>query len=133
MTQQGTQGYILTTPGVRHTQISGSFQPNGTGALTNVYGIGFSVVRTSAGVYTVTLTRPFANIVSACANKTTDEVTNHNIVFGAITLPTGTTNGSFTLTHLVSGTAADITASGALRRVNFQVVLANGKVPGSGV
>lgn len=133
MTQAGTGSYPEKTSAVKHVVIKGSFQPNGSGALTLVRGVGFSVVRTTTGVFTVTITRPFANFVTVFADKSSDETAASQVRCGALTLPSGTTNGSFTITHLVSATAADITASAALRRINFEATVAESDVPGAGV
>lgn len=133
MAQAGTGGYPLKTPAVKHIQIEGSFQPNGSGAVTLARGVGFTVARAGVGVFTVTITRPFAQFVTAFADKSSDETAASQVRCGGFTLPTASANGSFTITHLVAAAAADVTASGALRRINFECTLAESDCPGNGV
>lgn len=47
-----------------HKIIAGSFRPAGTGAPTNVTGRGFSVARTSVGLYTLTFTDAYPELAS---------------------------------------------------------------------
>ena len=44
----------------------GAFRPNGNGAIDNTLnkGVGFTVARTNVGIYTVTLTDPYIDLVS---------------------------------------------------------------------
>ena len=50
-----------------HTIIAGSFAPNGSSALaaTSTFGRGFTVARTSAGLFTITLGDKYAKMVGA--------------------------------------------------------------------
>jgi len=140
MTMAGLSKYDLQTPGVKHVQVAGSFVPNGTGAIAATIGTGFSVARTGVGVFRVTFTVPFYNVVSLCVGFTTDDTTDHYLRVASPVLPTGGANGYFDVTHLVAAdvsaarwAAADITASGVLRKLHFQAVLAESDVPGAGV
>ena len=45
-------------------QLQGSFAPAGTGAPTAVKGTGFSVARTSAGLFTVTLQDKYQHLIA---------------------------------------------------------------------
>lgn len=42
--------------------LAGSFAPAGAGAPTDVYGVGFTVARTSAGLFTLTLAERFIRL-----------------------------------------------------------------------
>lgn len=145
MTIAGVSKYDLKTPGVKHFQVSGSFVPNGTTQLTNtrgtdVFGTGFSVSRTGVGVFRITFTLPFSNVISFVPGISTDDTVDHYIRVAAPVLPTSTANGYVDITHLSAAdisaarwAAADITASGVLRKIHFQAVLAESDVPGAGV
>jgi len=50
------------TTGNHEVILSGSFAPAGAGAPTAVYGTGFTVARTSAGLFTLTLTDRFVRL-----------------------------------------------------------------------
>lgn len=52
----------LLATGNHEVILSGSFAPAGTGAPTDVYGTGYTVVRTSAGLFTLTLTDRFIRL-----------------------------------------------------------------------
>jgi hypothetical protein len=140
MTKAAIANYDLKTAGVKHVLVAGSFLPNGSSAVATTYGVGFTVARTGTGVFRVTLTRPFKGFVSVIAGITIDDTNAHELPIKSETVPTATANGYFDITHLTSSdvstinlAAADITASGALRRINFIAVLAESKVPGAGV
>lgn len=149
MTMAAIANYGLTTPGVRNVQVAGSFVPNNTTQLVNakgtdVFGTGFSVSRTGVGVFRVTITRPFAEVVSLVVGLTTDDTADHYIRVASPVKPVSTagvlTNGYFDITHLSSAdasvtrwAAADITASALLRRIHFCLVVAESDVPGGGV
>jgi hypothetical protein len=141
MTQAGTASYDAKVPQSKLVCVAGSFLPNGTDAVATTYGkVGWTVARTGVGVFRVTITRPFAGFVSVIAGITIDDVNAHELPISAETVPTASANGYFDITHItaadVSSTdlaAADITASGALRRINFIAWLAESDVPGNGV
>jgi hypothetical protein len=141
MTQSGTAGYSPVVPQNKVTVLAGSFLPNGSSAVETTYGaVGWSVARTGTGVFRVTITRPFAAFVSVTTGLAIDDVNSHELPASALTVPTSSANGYFDITHLTSAdvsatdlAAADITASGALRRISFIAVLADSDVPGNGV
>lgn len=140
MTQAGLATYDLKTPGVKYVDVVGSFLPNGSSAVATKYGTGFTVARTGVGVFRVTLTRPFAWFVAVVAGITIDDVDAHQLPTSALTVPTASANGFFDITHLTAAdvsttdlAAADITASGVLRRIHFRATVAESDVPGAGV
>jgi hypothetical protein len=130
----------LKSNGAKYVQVDGSFLPNGSSAVSTKYGFDFTVARTDVGVFRVTLDQPFSAFVRVFAGVSIDDTNAHDVIPSALTVPTSTANGYFDLTHVtsadVSGTdlaAADITASGTLRRIHFSAVLALGDFPGNGV
>lgn len=135
MTLANQQQYEHRTTHAKSLRVSGSFLPNGSSAVSTTYGaVGWSVARQSAGVFRVTLTFPFAQFISVTLGLTTDAGTaDQQLLAGAYTLPTSTANGYFEITHRLGATATDITASGTLRRINFDAVLALSDVAGNGV
>lgn len=57
----------LQTLGMKRVQLTGSFRPNGTGSVLDVTGLGFTVARTSTGLYTVTFADIYHSFVGAIA------------------------------------------------------------------
>jgi hypothetical protein len=118
--------------------IAGSFIPNGTGSIGTQYGLGYSVTRTSAGLFKVTLKNPFANFVSIVAtpqfaSANADEVT---VKVGDISV----SNKTFELKVLTSADTTtdhpdpdDISTSTTANKINFVCVVALADVPGAGV
>jgi len=97
-----------------HIIVAGSFGTNGTSspASTGIKGQGFTVARTGTGVFTVTLSDKYADAdaITVTAHGTAIE----DFQVGAYNSSAGT----FTITTLVSGSAADV-ASGAANRLSF--------------
>jgi len=135
MTQAGTANFEARVPHNKSVIVSGSFLPNGSSAVATTYGaIGWTVARQSAGVFRITFTRQFNNFISVVVGLTTDQTTaDQQLHVGNYTLPTATANGYFDITYRLAAVATDITASAALRRINFVAVLAESDVPGNGV
>lgn len=135
MTQAGTANYQAKTPFPKQITMSGSFLPNGSSAVATTYGaVGWTVARQSAGVFRVTFTRQFAQFISVVLGLTTDTTTaDQQLIASAYTLPTASANGYFEITYRLAAVATDITASAALRRINFVAELAESDVPGNGV
>lgn len=132
-------GSLQKVAGASYKLITGSFFPDGTNA-PNILGMGFEVAHAGTGLWTVTIEIPFNNFVSLWAFKSTDETNNYLLNALALTVPTSTARGSFQILHKASAdvsttnyAAADITASGLLRRIHFGVELALADVPGNGV
>ncbi len=142
MTVAGIAKYELFNPLVDCSVIHGSFLPNGSGAVAATYGaIGWSVARTGVGVFRVTITRRFYGVPAGpIAWKTSDETNFVYLRVSNVTMPTASANGYFDITHLASTdpsttnyVAADITASGVLRRINFMMTVANTSAIGDGI
>lgn len=118
--------------------IVGSFIPNGAGAIATKYGRGFTVARTSAGLWTVTLQVPFTNFVSIVAGGqwASANADAHQYTIGDISIA----NKTFAIKHLASAdvsttnwVATDISTSGTANKVNFVCHVAMSKVPGAGI
>jgi len=102
--------------------ISGSFLPNGAGAIAaDPAWLGFSVARTSAGSFTITLTDPYVAIVAAVATIQMNAATDVVPQWGAIDVVTAKT---LVLNTLAAAVATDI-ASNANNRVFFTLTLRN--------
>lgn len=135
MTLANQQKYELLTTHSRSVRVCGSFLPNGASAVSTTYGaVGWTVARTGTGVFRVTMTFPFAAFISVTLGLTIDATTaDQQLISSALTVPTSSANGYFDITYRLGATATDITASGVLRRINFDAVLALSDVPGNGV
>ena len=115
----------------------GMFVPNGSSDPTTVRGSFFTVTHVSTGVWRVTLSYPvqhFESIVVTGQFATADTDT-HLFRVGDVS----TSGHYFEVVHMSSSAtntttpvAADITASGTARRINFRVVTIASAVPGSG-
>jgi DNA-binding MurR/RpiR family transcriptional regulator len=102
--------------------IAGSFAPNGASAVdaTARTGPGWSVARTSAGLFTITLTDKYVNLLSAVA--TVQLTTGADMVaqVGVVDLAARTIQ----IRTLVAAVATDISAA-AGNRINFCFMLSN--------
>jgi hypothetical protein len=132
------QWFTARIAGTGHRIIAGSFIPNGTGLITSLFGVGFTVTRQGVGTYRVTLNDPFSDFVAvgATGKFASNEATKHSFAVGDQSI----TGKWFEIVHQasadVSGTnlaAADITASGVVNKVNFIAVVARSDVIGAGV
>lgn len=104
--------------------VAGSFRPNSTSAVDNTLntGKGFTVARTTAGVYTVTLTEAAYSIVACIPSLQLASVTDAYIQCGAIG-----TGGKTVVINITTGggtTGLDPT-SDASNRVHFVLFLKN--------
>ncbi len=135
MTLANQQKFELYTPHAKSLRVAGSFLPNGSSAITTTYGaVGWRVARTGVGVFRVTFTFPFAAFISVTTGLTIDATTaDQQLITSALTAPTSSADGFFDITYRLGTTATDITASGVLRRINFDAVIALSDVPGNGV
>lgn len=77
----------MQTIGLERVAVHGSFAPNGTSALVaaNTYGKGFSVARTSAGLYTITFDNTYPELVSAMCQVQNASSTPAAVQFGDYT------------------------------------------------
>lgn len=105
--------------------IAGSFLPNGGSAIAaDSAWNGFSVARTGAGQFTITLTDSYLALVSAVATIQMNSATDLVPQWGAIDVVTAKT---LVLNTNAVATPTDI-ASNANNRVFFELVLRNSNV-----
>ena len=104
--------------------VAGSFRPNSTGAVDNTLntGHGFTVARTNAGIYTVTLTEAGYSIIACIPGLQLASVADAYIQCGAIG-----TGGITVVINLTTGggTTGLDPASNAANRVHFILILKN--------
>jgi hypothetical protein len=108
-------------------KIEGSFAPNGSSALVtaSTKGKGFTVVRTSAGLYTITLADRYADLISASHSKQVVTADDTFLQFGTIVTGSAAANTVQIRNWDVSGAAATDIAADANNRIHFSLTLRN--------
>jgi len=112
-------------------KLAGSFRPNGTGTIDNAdnTGQGFTVVHTSTGVFTITLTDKYTELVSAQVSLQMNALTDAVLQFGAHDVSSAKTiiirAGDYDGAGAIA--AVDI-ASHANNRIHFELWLKNSSV-----
>lgn len=103
-------------------RFSGSFAPNGASAVANSSnkGLGWTVARTSAGLFTITFTDAFASLQSARACTQLAVAANMTAQIGVVSLSAKTVQ----IRTLVGAVETDIAAA-AGNRINFEIVFRN--------
>ena len=106
--------------------IAGSFLPNGSSAVASATttGQGYTVARTSTGLFTITLTDKYNSLLSGQVSLALNAVAQTVVQFGAIDVSSAKT---ITINAVTSGSAADI-ASNANNRIHFLLILSNTNV-----
>ena len=106
--------------------VVGRFRPNGTSAVDNTLnkGEGFTVARTAAGDFTITLTDTYTALISANVAVHAAADTDLTVTLGAETVAT---DGKVKLTVLTATTPTDM-ASDADSWISFQLFLKNTSV-----
>lgn len=101
---------------------SGSFAPNGASAVSNASnkGLGWTVARTSAGLFTITFSDAFAALQSAVATTQLATAADMTAQIGVVSLSAKTVQ----IRTLVGATETDIAAA-AGNRINFHIVFRN--------
>jgi len=99
--------------------VAGSFAPDSANAPTTLRGRGFTVVRTSAGLYTLTFENRFAGCVSATATLQLASADDKMAQIGTIANSKTSTNTAQIRVWDISGAAATDVAANANNRVNF--------------
>jgi hypothetical protein len=121
--------------GKGHVRIKGAFTPNGAAVSTAsgaTTGVGFTPSYVSTGIYRLTLDDAFLGLVSAPSlvyqqiSSGTDLV---HVQIGDVSVA----NKTIDIITYVAAAKANITASGILRRIHFELHLALVDVPGSGI
>lgn len=103
--------------------IAGSFRPNGSSAVATTAGIGFSVVRTSAGLFTVTLSDSYPGILSGHCSLQLASGDDKVVQFGSIDVSTAKTV-EIRVWDISDAAVADI-ASNANNWIHFTLMLKN--------
>lgn len=99
--------------------IEGSFGPNGSSAIdqTKVKGHGFSVVYTSTGLFTITLTEKVLSLVDAQVTLQLASAAAVRVLIGAVSLSAKTVQ--ILVTAMDGTTLSDAITSAAGSRINF--------------
>lgn len=105
-------------------QYCGSFAPNGASAVDNTSnkGLGWSVARTSAGLFTITFSDAFAALQSAIATLQLTAADDKVAQIAAVSLANKTVQ---IRVWDISGAAETDVAAAAGNRINFQIVFRN--------
>jgi hypothetical protein len=108
--------------------VSGSFAPNGSNPVdaASVKGKGFSVARSSAGVFTVTLQDAYVALLSAHCSIQLASPDDKFVQFGAIDVVNAKT--AQIVVWDVSGAGVSDVAANSGNRIHFTLVLANSTV-----
>lgn len=106
--------------------IIGSFAPNGAAALdlTQRKGLGWTVSRIGAGLFKVTLTDKYADIVSSIATVQLTVAADMLAQIGPVVQSTPAVAASVSIRTLVSAVETDIAAA-AGNRINFLIWVRN--------
>lgn len=114
-------------------RIVGRFKPNGSSAITNtqgstIFGRGFSVARTGAGVYAITVRGRFGDPLHAEFTLWSSTITDGG-QFRVVSVATSGGNTVVTVTHFGEDagglTQAEDIASAADNFVSFELVFSN--------
>jgi hypothetical protein len=121
------KAHPLKTTGNAEYVVAGSFAPAGTGAPTDVYGTGFTVVRTSAGLFTVTLTNPAIRIRGGTVSLQKAAAADTHAEFGTTAVSAATPTFQIRVFDSATATETDIAAD-ANNRVHFLLHLSEDTV-----
>jgi len=105
--------------------IAGSFAPNGSSAVasTSNKGKGFSVARTSTGLFTITLQDAYTALLAASANLQLTTGDDKFVQIGAIDVVSAKTI-QIRVWDISGAAVADVSAA-AGNRINFVLILSN--------
>lgn len=122
MASRNTAGQRSLTRGV--VVIDGSFAPNGSSALSAAsrQGNGYTVARTSAGLFTVTLSDKFSALVSATATLQLATAADVMVQIGTVVIASKTIQ--IRCWDFSDGAVADVAAD-ANNRINFTFKVKN--------
>lgn len=105
--------------------IAGSFAPNGSSAVaaTSVKGKGFSVARTSTGLFTITLQDAYTALLSMTASLQLASGDDKFVQIGSVDVVSAKTL-EIRVWDISGAAVADVSAN-ANNRINFVLVLSN--------
>lgn len=110
------------------TLVVASWAPNGAGAIdqTTIRGRGVdSVTRTGVGVYQITFTERYTELVGHVPGVGLNALADTDIQFGVYTAPTATAKGTLDVKVKTAGVAAEIAAN-ANNRVHVILIFRRG-------
>jgi hypothetical protein len=116
------QTFPMSTRSAKTVSIAGSFAPNGSSAVSasSREGCGFTVARTSAGLFTITLSDKFTALISAVATVQQGTGGDQFCQIGAVSMA----NKTIAIRVWdISGAAETDIAADASNRINFHFVL----------
>jgi len=100
--------------------VEGSFAVDGSGDPTTIKGIGFSVAHTTTGVYTITFSDKYQDLISADVSLMYNALEDKVVQLGAWSK----TNSTLVIrVYDISGTGAADIASATNDRIQFDVCL----------
>ena len=111
---------FMETIGRKKRTVAGSFAPDTANAPTDVRGSGFSVVRTSQGLFTITFTNTYGALVSAVATLQLASTDNYMTQVGSYVAASRTLEIRV-IDDAGAGQVQDVAAN-ANNRVNFVCV-----------
>lgn len=109
----------LNFAGVNIEVVAGSFAPDTANAPTDLRGRGFTVVRTSAGLFTITFANKFAGCIAATVTLQQATAGDQILQIGTITNSKTATNTAQIRNWDISGAAVADIAANANNRINF--------------
>ncbi len=107
--------------------IAGSFAPAGTGAITAVFGKGFTAARTGVGVFVVTLGSRYQRLQCGVPGQHRSAATNDTLTLGVVSVTPTAANTVQILSNATGGAGVDIAAN-ADNRCHFLLLLNNSAV-----
>lgn len=117
--------FPITSRSDQTVTINGSFAPNGSSAVSasSREGCGFTVARTSAGLFTVTLSDRYTALVSATSTLQLTTGDDKVAQVAAVSVGPSATNTVAIRVWDISGAAETDVAAAAGNRINFSIVL----------
>lgn len=106
--------------------LQGSFAPAGSGAPTTVKGKGFSVARTSTGLFTLTLQDKYAHLIAGLVTLQLASGGDQIVQLGSVDVSSARTV-QIRVWDISGAAVADISAD-ANNRINFCLLLKNSTV-----
>jgi hypothetical protein len=124
--------FDVKAQGLGRVVVSGSFAPNGSSTLaaTSVNGAGFSVARTSTGLFTITLNDSYPALIGAALGLQLASGDDKFLQFGSIDVNAKTVQ--IRVWDVSAAAVADIAAN-ANNRINFVLVFKNTSNGGAGL
>lgn len=109
-------------------RLVGGFIPNNTSSPVVKYGSGFTVAYSAVGIWLLTLDESWSHFLGGPLTWQVESALAHDgaLSWGAVSKSAKTIQ----IVNRVAGTKTDVAASGALRAVWFEMLVARNAVPG---